>query len=410
MKLVFSLLILFLSQSLAAQNIKWNIYEKDSLSNQLEFTSELDMGGKDILNHIFYKSAFGGAIDRELINDISKNISTESSVGLFSDSRIRYIAAPSRVKLKNNNSLFLEFGNVITADTRLTRDLFHLAFLGNADRLGETLQLGKSSFSSMIYQYAGLGVMREKTRCYLSVNLVNIQSYLGVELNNTTLYTGEQAETLELNYQGETVISDSLSGNLGSNSGLGFSLNGRWNIPLNNEDVLSMEIRNAGLAILNRPTRTIFADSSFTFSGLSINQLITNADYLTGISYSDSIKFNESSQREVVNLPSSISAKYLNKINKSDYFQLSASKYFIRSHALELGIDYLHKETRFISYAIGLSYGGFNHGGRIRLGAHFGNENWNISLQTTHLAGLFMEKAKGINLSFGIQRKLYTAS
>jgi len=407
MKHVFSIIIMGLSFSLSGQNLPWMHLALDSISSsRLELSSELELGSSGMSNHVFKKLAFGGRLDRELLSEMSENMSEFSSAGAYLDTRFRYSATPDSIKFKRHKSLFLEFGNVTTLNSEFSSGLFHLAFLGNADKLGETLNLGPSDLSFLWFQYAGLGISNNKNGNYASFNLINIQSSIRLGIGNSSLYTGESAETLTLNYDGNLLRSDTLRGEFLNTSGIGVSLNGRYSFCLNKkQDVFSVELRNVGMAVLSNKTSVISADSTLTFSGIDLNELISSDDYLSSITISDSISYERSSGEEQVVLPLDINARYMHKINSSDFIGISLRKFGLSAHRLDAGFDYIHKENEYVSYSIGLSHGGFNKNLRLRLGAHLTYKNWMLYANTNHGLGLFLNKAKGFSLVFGIQRK-----
>ncbi len=376
----------------------------------LELNVEADYFSEAIQNSLISNLAFGGAIDRASLVDMESSMNGENTFGGWASAGIRYRALSDSIGFKSSNSLFLEFGTARYGYATFPKDIFHLGFIGNADKLGETLQMSHASAEYMNYQYAGLGIMNESTGSYFSFNLINVQSYFSSEVEEFTLFTAEDASELELTYSGSVTMNDTLRGDFLSNSGTGFTLNGRYNFKVReNKDLVSLELRNLGAAILNDRTRSLKADSTWNFSGVNIDDVFSSDNPLSSITLQDSLAYSDDQKAKNVLMPLDINAAYFHRINKSDHFGFSVRKRFFTDHRAEIGVNYLHNETNRIGYNVGLSYGGY---GRLRMnaGAHLSLENWKFYISTRNLVGAFLESGSGRSASFGIARKFRTAS
>ena len=372
--------------------------------NVLELNTELDYFSDNIQNSLITNLVLGGGIDRNSLNSMLENMDGQNAFGGWTDIGLRYRTLSDSVLFKKNRSLFLEFGMAQYGYASFPKDLFHFMFLGNADKLGETLQMSNMTSEVMKYQYAGLGVMNESTGSYLSFNLINVQNYFSSDLEEFTIYTAEDASEVQLSYAGTLITNDTLRGNFLSNSGAGITLNGRYNMQLReNQGLFSIEVRNIGAVRLNDRTRQFKADSSWNYSGVNVNELFSSDNGFTSITIEDSLAYTDEQKTKTVWMPLDINANYFHRINKSDHIGFSVRKRFFTHHNADLGVNYLHNESDMVGYNIGLSYGGYG-GLRMNAGAHFNFENWRFHLITRNLVGAFIESGKGRSASFGISR------
>lgn len=411
MKQSFNLLIVVLlsSVSLIGQNaLEFSHEPVNGKYSMLELDVELDYFSGHIQNLLVSKMAFGGVLDRESLLEMSSEMSDENVFGTWGQSGVRYRSMSDSLNFKKPLSLMLEFGMSAYGYSTFSKDAFHLAFLGNADRLGETMDLSGTKSESMVYQYAGLGLMNESTGSYYSFNLINVQNYFYSDLELLNVFTASDASEVQIDYKGEVVINDSLRGDFLSNSGTGVTLNGRYNFKSGkNNNLISIEVRNVGFASLNDRTQCFKADSTFNYSGINIDDIFSTDNPLSSITLEDSISVEETSESKVVLMPLDLKGGYYYKINELDHLSIGVRKRFFSEHQGEVDFNYYHNETEKIGYNIGISYGGYG-GFRMNAGAYWKSPNWRVQLSTRNLLGAFIESAKGRSVSFGVSRTFRT--
>lgn len=409
----FRLLILFILGCgvAGAQNVLDFTHEPvKEKYNVLELNAEVDYFSDNIQNSLMTNLVLGGGIDRNSLNSMLENMDGQNSFGGWSDVGLRYRSLSDSILFKRNQSLFLEFGLANYGYASFPKDLFHLIFIGNADKLGETLQMSNMTSEVMNYQYAGLGIMNESTGSYFSFNLINVQNYFSSNVEEFTLYTAEDASEVELTYDATVITNDTLRGDFLSNSGTGFTVNGRYNMKLReNEDLFSVEVRNIGAVQLNDRTRELKADSTWNYSGVNASELFSSDNPFTNITLEDSVAYTDEQKSKTVWMPLDLNTNYFHRINKSDHIGFSVRKRFFADHRAEVGVNYLHNESDKVGYNVGFSYGGYG-GLRMNAGAHLNLKNWRFYLTTRNLIGAFIESGKGRSASFGIARTFSPAS
>jgi len=405
MRLIYSVLILLFCNALSAQQeLQFSFEPITGKYSVLELEVEGDLYSDVVENSLTNKVLFGGAIDREALLEMSENMDGSNLIGGWADVRMRYRAMTDPKVLKRPYSLMLEFGTARYGYSRFSRDLFHLGFLGNADRLGETLNGSNSRVETMLYQYAGLGIMNESTGSYASFNLINVQNYFRSEIEDFSLFTAEDVSELDLTYNGEVVLNDSLRGDFLSNSGTGTVLNARYNIQLaQKQDLFSIELRNVGFARLSDRARILTSDSTFSFSGVNISEVLSGDNPLEAITLEDSVQVIREQESRTLAMPADLRATYYHSINEDDFIALGLRKRFFSFHNPELSISYVHRETARIGYSLGAVYGGY---GKLRLNAtvNYRHKNWQAFLATRNITGLLLNSAKGKSISFGLSR------
>ncbi len=408
MKQIFRYLFIFLlffSVQTSAQNILDYTHEPlDHKKSTLSFDVEADYFSDAVQNSLVTKMLFGGTLDRESLSSMTNDMDGRNTFGGWMRAGVTYSALSDSIRLEKPIGLMLEFGVEGYGYSSFPKDVFHLAFLGNADRLGEVMSLSNTVSEAMLYQYAGLGLINESTGSYASFNLINVQSYFRSEIETLELFTAADASELAIDYDGEVFLNDSLRGDFLSNSGTGFTLNGRYNLKVSDDnDLFSLELRNLGFVSLNDRTRKFSADSTFQFNGININDVLSSNNPLRTISLEDSVAIDESQEGKTVVMPLDLKGAYFHRINDRDHLAISVRKRFFSEHSAELGFNYYHNEVEGIGYNVGLSYGGYGNL-RMNAGAYVKLTNWNLYLTTKNLLGAFLNSAKGRSVSFGISR------
>ena len=405
MRQIFSIILCLTFGVINGQDLlNFPFTEVPEPQNKLEFNADFDYSSNAIDNYLVDRFIAGGLIDYDRLEEMNSKMDGSNSFGGDFDLGLRYRAVPDSINWKPGRTLFLEFGNAGYGFIEFPEDLFELTFMGNSNEVGNTMNLGQSRAQAMNYQYAGLGLMNESTGSYISFNIINVQNYFSSEIYQFDLYTSENAFDIEIDYNGEVVLSDSLRGDFLSNSGTGAVLNGRYNFKLpKSENLLSFEVKNLGVAVLNNPTRTLRADSTFSFSGIDLNQVLDSENPLTTVSLEDSLSWTESSGNEMLEMPTVLKSEYYHKLNDLDYMMISAQKTFFTRQRAVFELSYLHKETERISYNLGFAVGGYG-GPRMSAGFTYKSKNWLLHLRTRHLVGAFLNSANGRSLSFGVSR------
>lgn len=405
MRLVYSILFLFYcTATYAQQELNFSFEPITKNYSVLELEVEADVYSDVIENSLTNRFLFGGAIDREDLVNMGENMDGSNVIGGWADARMRYRGLTDQTFLKKPYSLMLEFGTARYGYSRFSEDLFHLGFLGNADKLGETLTGTSAQAETMLYQYAGLGVMNESTGSYVSFNLINVQSYFRTDITDFSLFTAEDASEIDLAYNGEVVLNDSLRGDFLSNSGTGVVLNARYNLQLaDKKDLFSIELRNVGFSQLNNRARVLSSDSTFSFSGVNISDVISGDNPLESITLEDSIQVNRTEESRTIAMPADLRATYFHSINDEDFIAVGLRKRFFSFHNPEISVNYIHQETERIGYSLGMVYGGY---GKLRLNAsvNYRHKNWQAFLATRNITGLMLDSAKGKSISFGLAR------
>ncbi|MFK7755809.1 MAG: hypothetical protein AB8B53_02630 [Flavobacteriales bacterium] len=405
MRLVYSILFLTCCNAFyAQQELQFSFEPITEKYSVLELEVEGDIYSDVVENSLTDRLLFGGGIDREDLLGMSENMDGSNLIGGWADARMRYRALTDPKVLKRPYSLMLEFGTASYGYSRFSKDVFHLGFLGNADRLGETLFGSNTVAETMLYQYAGLGIMNESTGSYASFNLINVQNYFRSEVTDLELFTAEDVSQIDLIYNGEVVLNDSLRGDFLSNSGTGAVLNARYNIQLREKkDLFSVELRNVGFSRLNDRARVLSSDSSFSFSGVNITEVLSSDNPLESLTLEDSIQVVRAQEARTVAMPADLRANYYHSINEADYIAVGVRKRFFSFHNPELSVSYIHQETNKIGYTIGAVFGGY---GKLRLNAsvNYSHKNWRAFIATRNITGLMLDSAKGKSISFGLAR------
>jgi hypothetical protein len=99
---------------------------------------------------------------------------------------------------------YLDIADRTLVEAAMSREFASLVLRGNADITGESIETNPLLFRSFRYQRIGAGLMmkdKDETsnlRGYLGMSLVRGGNHLALDFQNASLYTSDQADTLQL--------------------------------------------------------------------------------------------------------------------------------------------------------------------------------------------------------------------
>ena len=394
MKLFFTFFIILHSFLGEAQS--WLPIQHDTLLNrkhEIIFTGTADYASTSLHKSLTQKLFYGGEITDEIkdkslklhrgINRFGSDLNTEIEYRNFSVSLF-----------KNPNWGFtIKAGYYSFINALYSKDLYELTFYGNQNYIGDTAFLSGTKFSAYTFQKIGFGWLDKKSKSSVSLNIFNLSNYSNAFIRKGEIYQSSEIDTLSVNFSGNASFNSSSDFINGLGFGVDFDL--RIAVPTRNNKPLYYQFlaKNIGFASLINPLNRFSGDSTFTFTGLSYNEVLNGSSFLdSNFSILDTLGVQKSQARKTLFLPGYLQFSKLVDANSTRKLQeFYGIRMFLASAFNPLvfaGLDYRINvnPSNTLNVGINTSYGGFS---KFRFGFYSSIKikNWNIGLASENIFG-----------------------
>lgn len=292
------------------------------------------------------------------------------------------------------------------AGTRFTKDQYALAFFGNGAYEGKTATLAPSAFEQLRFQTIGAGLKHARSGSFVRVDLVRGQSLAALDVTWASLYTGEDGRVIRSAVLGTYHASDTSGSSWDRTNGTGASVSARWNYRLprtNRPWTLGLGVDELGAVVWNNNSVHIAKDTVISYRGW-------RADNVFAL---DDVVVNEDAALDTFGLRYTYGevTRWL-PFRAYAYVQTTWNENWFAGVSVEHRHlpGFVPQASALVSRSLGsrtalgatLSYGGFGVS-RIGLSARqrFG-KSLLLTLDTPHLPGWFLGRARGLGLMFGI--------
>ncbi|HSY75855.1 MAG TPA: DUF5723 family protein [Bacteroidia bacterium] len=285
-------------------------------------------------------------------NYIGDNLKQEVSSNFNKFNRIGYSLNYGAYGVWHNDSVQTRVFNFFFAlrhksyiNTDFSRNVFNMAFYGNAMYAGQTAKLVPFSLNMLNYQQAEIGMVVTnfggKGVFGIGVSFLAGQQFLSINAQNASLYTDPTGQNLQFSTNTEMYQTDT-AGNRKPLNGYGASMDLYFKAPLKigkRNSTISLSLTDIGFMFWNNKSLYYHKDTSYYYDGVSINN-ITDLQ---------NVSFNSTSKDSLQN-------KYIPYAKKS-FFSSIPSTLSINSttdfgkYHLELGYWYI-----FNANAVGYYY------------------------------------------------------
>ena len=328
--------------------ISYNIYslKTDSLKklvfkNQTHFS----VGSTHLKKSFFNKLYFGGHLnndDKGELNSINELQRSGFELDLNFGAQF----------FLNEEKWYVNFQNIITSAGKYEQGLFDLIFRGNT-RLNKEISLSKTAFHYRNHHLFHFGKYFNFGSVGFTLGSINqeynIKFKEGDNLNLIDPYRWQILGNPDILFIDNTTNFLQKNGN---SLGIDFEIS---NLNLNEKINYNLAINNFGAILLHRNLQLINYDTSFTYSGLSLNQIL-NAD--SSLNLINDFKPKTDSTKRLFVTPFHINTN-LNFI-KNNYHYYAEIFYRHNSQYLpkvSLGMNYTFKNKIILGSL--LSYGGY---------------------------------------------------
>lgn len=382
------------SESLVYGQLIPENYDTLKISHELIIKGTADYYGTAIQNDMLSKFIRGGNITEEVKNnsfDRHKAINRLGGLGL---AEIEYRNYNKRLFKSKDWGFNIKVGYSIFAGLLYSKDLFGGAFYGNERYEGETMSFSGTKFSYMNYQKVGIGLIDAKSKSNVTLNFYNVSDRFSGDIQKAEVFQHEDGSAIDIVLEGEF----DMKRNLKFNQGIGIGLDADFKIPVNwikdRKAFIQFKVQDLGVAYMYEKQKVYSVDTSFTYSGLQINDLIgDNAIFNESFDVLDTLGIKSTEKNRTVLMPGYIqAAKLIDDLQThkwQSFFGIRLYTTLIYSPYVYGGIDF--KAAKWVHIGANLSYGGFGKlRGGIYAGAKFGN--YSIGLSSENVAGWVSKK------------------
>ena len=269
------------------------------------------------------KLAFGGYIDRDLINRQSERIDDFLRASAGYETQIRFWLMRDTLFANRPWAWQAQIENHRELSLAVHGDFYNLVFKGNnPDYLGTDAQIGETWFDAAAFQKIGFGMVHKPTLSGFVVSLVNGQSFERFYLTDGFVFTSESADSVSVSAQGTRYSSENLGASLGSGYGIGAALDAHFNLPLKEaKGFVSVGVRNLGFVAWNQSSLTRSIDTLYTFTGVNIADAISDENNALP-EFSDSTLFTTETGQLTRWLPGYAWTRLMHSIGDRDFFEI----------------------------------------------------------------------------------------
>jgi hypothetical protein len=405
MRLLFSLLISMSTVSAFGQFILPILDDSLVPKHEIIISGVGDYSGSSLLNSMSDKLLFGGEISDQIKNASFDKQGVINRFGINLKGEIEYRNTAASLFKKYDLGYGIRAAYYNLGGVLYPKDMFGLAFYGNASYSGQTADFSGTSFSFYSFQKVGFSLIDKKSNGSVTLNFINLSNYSAARVDVGTIYQSMGSDSLNLN------LDASFRNATGSSfsKGVGLCLDGDIRLPLkgSNEktNYLQLLVKNVGFALMNNPARTVVIDTNFNTTGLTFDELI-NANGLLkpGFNSLDSLQISDPSSSNWVLLPGMIQVTKLvepyskRRLQEFYGFRILLTRAYIPM--VFVGAD--ARIGKGVHIGVNGSYGGFTD---FMLGMYSYGKigGWTLGIGSENILGFFTNKAYGQAISLRLR-------
>lgn len=323
------LIILFLSSSLFSfaqfgNDFLFYSINKRSVNLGAEYELNSDFLSNSFVNR-FYK---GGYIDKTLKDEQLNRISGINKIGGILNTNLTAYFGKDSSKYRfiagvNHRQFF---------NASITDDVYKFGLYGNKQFVGEEANLGNSQVNNYSYQEFKLGFLVDgpdttKAIMGMALSYLKGQSFFRLNTNSSNVFTASDASYISLTTNAQLSLSDTASRYWHDFNGHGMSAEFFAETPYKSklgDSKFILSVSNLGFIKWSSNTLNYTADSTFTYSGVYINDIFDLKDSTLNSISVDSISENATNlerAKSSTNLP--VTFLIIHKIRFSKLFEFT---------------------------------------------------------------------------------------
>ena len=263
--------------------------KSSNFSSQISFDSEINIESNTLDNNILNKFLFGGTINQELKNIWLSQFRKNNIVNLELNNGINF------TKNLSSGDLLFSIYDKNHINLNINKDLLKLILNGNYEYQEELLSFNSSNLRVTRFQQYKIGynLRFKKNQISLAISYLQGNHNINIVVNEGSLFTYTNGESLDLNYNINSFITDTSSYNFLNSNGNGLAIDFSSTINFNKSKI-NFYVDNLGYIKWNRKSINNSIDSTFNFNGITINNF--NNLYDSILDYNDSYSINITDQ------------------------------------------------------------------------------------------------------------------
>lgn len=388
------------SQQYLKNEVDTNAYKQVFLLNGIGQYS-----GIAVRNEIVNKLFLGGNISSQEIENSLDNHREVNRFGFDASLQFQYQNFNHLIGKKKKYGFVINVENSFIGGIVYGKDLFQLVFDGNTKLVNNSADLSGTKFYSLGFQKIGLGFISPKSKSFISLNYFNISNYTQAEISTLDLKQSSDFSQIDLETQLE--YNRTTGSRFDKGFGFGVDVDLRFPLPMQGGKSMNFQVlgKNLGFAQLYNNVESYVIDTSYTYQGLTFNQLYGEGTIFTDdFEVLDTLGIDPKNNEKNILLPGFIQIAKIteNQSNKRLQSYFGVRVYNLKEFAPLMFVGAQYKLYKTYSVASHLTVGGFGRPrGSVILNAHF--PKLNIGLSTNDIYGLIARK--GLSKSLLIQMR-----
>lgn len=408
--LIFLLLVSYSTIVKAQYNTEFINYRNTGRS--ISINSEYDAGSNGTNQILINKLLLGGYISSEDKAQSSKYLRGYNNFGVNLNYDVHAF-----FKGGKKHDFLIGIKNQEILNATYTKDFFNLMFYGNQAYKGKTADLAFCNVNALRFQEVKFGAILHSVdsvaKIGVSLSFIKGEQLFYIKTNkNSSLFTSSDGSELIFNSKFNLAISDTNSKDIMSFNGIGASADIFFETPYKSkfgkQSILLVNANNIGFIHWRNNSVQYSSDSSFRFSGYTVDNIFDLKDSTLNKINSDSIVFSLTNARREnfnVNIPTNL--VIINKIVWSNQFVTN----FGFRHIFNANYKpYVFIEPELtkgkITFCLHVGYGGYVRAG-FGTSVSYQNNGWFFKIGSNHLQGLLLPKyTSGQGVFLSLAKKL----
>lgn len=377
-------------------------------SNFIELDEAIDYHSTSIKNDLSKTFIWGGEIDQTMKDRSFNKHSGINRLGIYNTNELRYLHLSKPFLGKESCGWGVKMGYYAAGSVSYNKDLFGLLMYGNSSYLDQTASFSNTISQFMLFQKVGFGLVDRKTKSSVYLNIINVQQAFKAAINKGELSQNADGSSLDVLLDGDFTFTEGTN----FSQGLGLAIDGEYRFMTpwikDTKAPISISVNNLGVAYMYNGMSKYVIDSTYNYSGFTVNQL-TNSAATFGDDFDvfDSLRIEKTQVKKWLATPGYIQLMKLVDYNSSKKLQ---SFFGVRVYptmravpAVFVGLNY--RPIQMFSAALSLYYGGF---GKIRSGLYLNylSRKLTVGLGTDDILGYVSKNGYGQSLIVKLSWKI----
>lgn len=306
-------ILLFLPLFTLAQDFENNQTKHNKISFSSSFITESDDLSTDFLNTML----FGGFITHQMKEDWINSGDDINRLNIEARNSFHY-----SFLTKKMSSFYLTFSDINTINTSFKDDLLRLAFHGNFDYQGQTLDFSNTILRADRYQQYKFGYnfikdLKNKNSFEINTALSYLSGNYHAQFhtNKGNLYTAPLGTSLDVNYDINALVTDTTDLSLFAGNGSGLATDFSFTYNKDESEIYSICVKDFGFINWNKNSIVASTDSTFSFSGIEIDDFDNIFDFNDSILDISTDFVDDQNKKFRSYIPAKISFNYTKKLD-----------------------------------------------------------------------------------------------